>query len=168
MSDVSFSVATGEDVEALRALRIVVAEDMTAKFGLGGWSDIPSEALVRRQMRASRVLVARRDDRIVGTVRLATAQPALLPFNSFTPVSQAVYVFGLAVAPHTRKRGVGRTLMDMAKAALPDWPADALWLDAYDPPVGAGAFYERCGFRRAGRIDLGGVPLLFYEWLARQ
>ncbi len=141
---------------------------MTRKFGLGGWSDIPSESLVRKQMRASRVLVARIGTDIVGTVRLATAQPALLPFNTFTPVSQAVYVFGLAVAPQVREKGIGRQLIEMAKAAVPDWPADALWLDAHDPPVGAGAFYERCGFRRAGRVDLGGVPLLFYEWLARR
>jgi len=31
------------------------------------------------------------------------------------------------------------------------WPADAVLLDAYDHPAGAGAFYTRCGFRHVGQ-----------------
>src|SRR5690348_17830182 len=36
------------------------------------------------------------------------------------------------------------------------WPADALWLDAYDAPYGAGGFYRRCGFREVGRPSYRG------------
>jgi hypothetical protein len=66
---------------------------MTERYGEGDWSALPSEAAVIRQLRASRILVARRDSQIVGTVRLATALQALFDSSAFTPVAHALYVF---------------------------------------------------------------------------
>lgn len=164
-SEVPISVAKKADVAALAALRTAVAERMTQEFGAGHWSARPSRAEVLRQMRASLVLVARRDAQIIGTVRLVRAMPGVIDTSAFTPVDEAYYVLGLAVAPECRGAGLGRQLMDAAKAWARERGAQALWLDAYDHRAGAGAFYQKCGFRMVGRTRLGELPLLWFEWL---
>ena len=164
MNNYKISVATVEDVLALVALRTAVANEMTRRFGEGDWSAAPSEALVTKQLRASRVLVARREGDIVGTVRLTTAQQWAFDTSAFSPAKTAVYVLGLAVAPEERGRGIGRALMDSAKDSVGGWPADAVWLDAYDDAAGVGAFYLRCGFREVGRAAIGQIPLIYFEW----
>lgn len=158
------SVATFEDAPALVALRTAVAEDMTRRFGEGDWSAAPSQTLVERQVRASRVLVARREGEIVGTVRLTTAQQWAIDASCFSPAKTALYVLGLAVSPQTRGEGIGQQLMHAAKECVHSWPADAVWLDAYDDAAGAGPFYVRCGFREVARTSFGQVPLIYYEW----
>ncbi len=167
-SEVSISVAKRSEIGALAALRIAVAERMTQEFGEGHWSSRPSRAEVLRQLRASRVLVARRDAAIVGTVRLVQALPGVIDTRAFTPVASAFYVLGLAVAPECRGAGIGRRLMDAAKETARSRGAQALWLDAYEHPAGAGAFYAKCGFRMVGRTKLQDLPLLWFEWLVAE
>jgi hypothetical protein len=43
--------------------------------------------------------------------------------------------------------------------------ADAVRLDAYDAPAGAGGFYEKCGFLEVGRVIYRETPLIYYELL---
>src|SRR4029079_11040522 len=121
------------------------------QFGEGHWSSRPSRAEVVRQLRASRVLVARRDADIIGTIRLIRAMPWAIDASAFTPVERPLYVLGLAVAPEYRGKGIGRQLMDAAKEVVRATGAQALWLDAYDHPAGAGPFYLKCGFKKVGR-----------------
>lgn len=159
------SVASARDASAIAALRGQVALDMTRRFGEGHWSACPTIADVKRQLRASHVLVARQDQGIVGTVRLVLARQWAIDSGAFTPVETALYVFGLAVAPEARRLGIGRELMEAAKAKARAWPAQALWLDAYDHAAGAGGFYQSCGFREVGPSSRSEVPVIFYEWL---
>jgi len=166
-SEISISVAKRTEAGALTALRSAVAQDMTRRFGEGHWSAQPTRTEVVRQLRASQVLVARRDDEILGTVRLMRASfPADIDTRAFTPVAEAFYVLGLAVAPHCRGAGIGRQLMEAAKEAARARGAQALWLDAYEHRAGAGDFYLKCGFRMVGRTNLRDLPLLWFEWLA--
>ena len=158
--------ALPSDARAIADLRGAVARHMTLQHGQGHWSPCPSKAEVTRQLRASHVLIARQQGRIVGTVRLATANPLAFDSGSFTSVETAIYVLGLAVAPECRKQGIGRQLIEAAKAVARSRPAQALWLDAYDSEVGAGPFYSRCGFRRVGPTTFKEVMLVYYEWLA--
>ena len=160
------SSASSRDVREIAALRSAVAEDMTDKHGYGPWSAPASQALVQRQLRATKVLVARRDEVIVGTVRLMQANQALFDYRAFTPAATALYVIGLAVSPRARGQGVGRELMESAKAAARAWPAQALWLDTYEHAAGAGRFYVKCGFRKVGTSTLHGSALRYYEWVA--
>jgi len=159
------SVASVSDARALAALRVQVARGMTRQFGKGHWSACPTVAEVTRQVRASHVLLARQGADIVGTVRLVVAKQWAIDSSAFTPAKTALYVLGLATAPDVRRRGVGRALMEAAKEKARSWPAQALWLDAYDHPAGAGFFYKACGFREVGPGTHGVVPLIFYEWV---
>ncbi|MEO8018747.1 MAG: GNAT family N-acetyltransferase [Pseudomonadota bacterium] len=163
----SISIATAHDAPALAVLRASVARDMTERYGEGDWSATPEEGDVLGQLNASRVLVARRDQQIIGTVRLVRALPWAFDASAFTPIKTALYVLGLAVAPHAREQGVARQLMEAAKEVSRSWPADALWLDAYDHLAGAGPFYLKSGFREVGRTKYRKMRLIYYEWLVR-
>jgi hypothetical protein len=46
-----------------------------------------------------------------------------------------------------------------------DWPVDAIRLDAYDGPSGAGSFYKKCGIEKLGHVVYRGVPLVYYEFV---
>lgn len=158
------STASPRDVAAIALLRSAVAEDLTQHHGQGPWSAFTSRSLVLRQLRATRILVARRGTDIVGTVRLIEANQTLFNYSAFNRASVALYVIGLAVSPRCRGQGVGRELMVSAKMAARAWPAQALWLDTYEHEAGAGPFYEKCGFRKVGTGQLNRPPLAYYEW----
>jgi len=68
-----------------------------------------------------------------------------------------------AVDPSRQRRGIGRRLVAEAIAMAREWPADAIRLDAYDAPAGAGPFYAKCGFREVARVIYRTVPLVYYE-----
>ena len=163
-----FADATESDVPALALLRTAVARKLTAEHGKGHWSSEVSEAAASRGLRHARVLVARdagRDGRIVGTLRLATKKPWAIDVAYFTGVPRALYLHDMAVAPEVQGRGIGRRLVEEAKRAARHWPAQAIRLDAYDAPAGAGGFYARCSFTEVGRVVYRANPLVYFELL---
>ena len=81
----------------------------------------------------------------------------------FTPCKRAVYLTNMAVAPERQRSGVGRALLDQALVLARSVPFDAIRLDAYDAPAGAGEFYRRCGYRHVGGKSYRGMPLMYFE-----
>ena len=69
----------------------------------------------------------------------------------------------MAVDPVSQRQGVGRGLIEEAARVARAWPAEAIRLDAYDAPAGAGAFYRKCGFKDVGSVVYRSVPLLYFE-----
>jgi GNAT superfamily N-acetyltransferase len=67
------------------------------------------------------------------------------------------------VAPGRQRSGVGRALLAEALFAARAFPAEALRLDAYEAPAGAGHFYRKCGYRHVGGKTYRGVRLLYFE-----
>lgn len=120
-----------------------------------------------REIKNSRVLVARAPRKIVGTVSLQTKKPWAIDLAYFTPCRKALYLTNMAVAPDLQRAGVGRALLDEALALASAFPADAIRLDAYDAPAGAGEFYRRCGFAPRRGKSYRGVPLLYFELMIR-
>jgi GNAT superfamily N-acetyltransferase len=120
---------------------------------------------VIRELKTSRVLVAKRDGIVVGTVRLDAKKPWAIDVSYFAAVPKAIYLHGLAVAPCEQRQGIGRLLIAESKAVARAWPGNAIRLDAYDHAAGAGAFYVKCGFREVGRATYRGVPLIYFECL---
>ena len=160
-----FTLATPADVEAVVRLRATVAEDLTRRYGHGHWSSVGTEKSVLRDICGSRVLLAWEGPLAVGTTRLAAKRPWAIDPKYFTPCSTALYMTDMAVLPRWQRLGVGRRCLDHARTVASEWPADAIRLDAYDAPAGAGEFYAKCGFVERGRVSYRSTPLIYYELL---
>lgn len=163
---VSVTVATDRDAADLALLRTAVAEDLTRRFGPGHWSAVVTEKGELRNIRTSRVLIARDEEvGIIATLRLATKKPWAIDRSYFANIARPLYLTDMAVTPPLQRQGIGRRIMDEAKAVAASWPGDAIRLDAYDAKAGAGPFYAKCGFREVGRAAYRGVPLIYFELL---
>jgi len=164
--ELSFSLATDSDAAELADLHLAAAEDLTLRFGHGFWSSSQSEKGVLRDMsraKFSRILTARIDGRIAGTLRLATKKPWAINTTYFTPVTRPLYLTGMAVHPAFQRYGVGRHLMKEAETLARAWPGDAIRLDAFDAAAGAGDFYLKCGMRKLAHVPYKGNPLIYFE-----
>ncbi len=159
----TFAIANEGDAPEIAALRRAVAERLTRDYGRGHWSSAVSERGVLWGLKTSRVLVARNKGVVVATLRLATKKPWAIDPKYFVPVKRPIYLVDMAVAPDRQRHGIGRLLLAEAIAVVKAWPGDAIRLDAYDAPAGAGEFYAKCGFRQVGRVSYRGVPLVYYE-----
>lgn len=159
----TFSEATPADASAIAALRSAVAADLTARFGKGHWSSEPTERGVPHSMKHARVVIGRTRTRLVTVARLATKKPWAIDVGYFTACARPLYLTDMAVAPDRQGRGVGRQCMEAATRVAREWLVDAIRLDAYDAPAGAGGFYAKCGFAPRGRVVYRGVPLVYYE-----
>jgi len=160
---ISFTTASEADAPAIAALRTSVAEHLTRRFGKGHWSSCVSEKSVLRNIKTSRVLVMRDNQEIIGTLRLATKKPWAIDLSYFKSVSRPLYLLDMAVSPDRQRGGIGRWLIEEAKAVARAWPSEAIRLDAYDSDAGAGPFYAKCGFSEVGRKSYRGVPLVYFE-----
>jgi GNAT superfamily N-acetyltransferase len=158
-----FHVATPSDVAAVVALRAAVADDLTRRHGRGHWSSVGTEKSVLRDIRTSRVLLAWDGGVPVGTARLATKRPWAIDTKYFSPAKRALYLTDMAVSPRWQRLGVGRRCLDRARILAHECDADAIRLDAYEGPAGAGEFYAKCGFSERGRVTFRSTRLIYYE-----
>jgi len=158
-------VAREEDAARIAAYRTAAAMRLTEKYGIGHWSSPSSEKHVLRSMKSGRIVVARNGAGVIGSLTLVTKKPWAIDASYFTPVLRPLYLLDMAVDPAAQGRGVGRFLLDEAERVAREWPAQALRLDAYDAPAGAGVFYAKCGYEEKGRVVYRGVPLIYYERL---
>lgn len=170
-----FTAATESDATELAALHRAAADALTLRFGQGLWSSPPTERGILVNMRKPRfscTLIARMGKRIVGTLRLATKKPWAIDTAYFTPSNHPLYLTGMAVHPTHQRKGIGCLLMKEAEAlalfpTTHSWdlasPADALRLDAFDAPAGAGPFYAKCGYRELAHVVYKNNPLVYFE-----
>ena len=163
--DVSFGIATEADAGAVAELRAAVAHALTLVHGKGHWSTSGTEKGALREIRTSRVILARAGAEILGTLSLGTKKPWAIAPEYFTPVKRVLYLRDMAVAPAAQARGVGRLLLGEAERVAREWPADAIRLDAYEGAVGAGPFYAKRGFTEVGRVVYRGTPHIYFELL---
>ncbi|MEO8202142.1 MAG: GNAT family N-acetyltransferase [Gemmatimonadota bacterium] len=162
---IAFGLATEDDAGALALLRTLVAQQLTTKYGSGHWSAEVSPNAVLRTLITSRIAVARLGSRLVGTLRLATRKPWAIDPAYFTPVKRALYLTDMAVHPDLQGQGLGRRLLGTAADLARTWPGNAIRLDAYAGPAGAGGFYSRCAYRACGHVEYRGTALMYFEQL---
>jgi GNAT superfamily N-acetyltransferase len=158
-------LATNDDAAPLATLHNAVADHLTSLHGRGPWSGHGTEKGVLYAMRTSRVFVARHRSEIIATLRLATKKPWAIDTSYFTPCQRPLYLLGMAVAPAKQRQGIGRRCLEEARRLAKAWPADAIRLDAFAGPAGAGGFYARCGCTEMGRVTYRDAPLIYYEIL---
>ena len=162
---VKLTEAAFADVSALIKLGLAVSEHLAGEFGPGIWAAGATEKGVLFALRNHRVLVARDRGRIIGSLRLATRKPWAIDKSYFTECARPLYLTDMQVAPDYQRRGIGRAMLEDAARIALVWPADAIRLDAFDLPAGAGEFYSKCGFSEVGRATYRSAPLIYYELL---
>jgi len=155
--------AAAADATEIAALRTRANNHLAERYGLR--PSCVTEKTVLRGITTSRVLVARAQGAIVATLRLATKKPWAVDLSYFTPVARALYLHDMAVEPNEQGKGLGRTLVEAAKEVARTWPSQAIRLDAYNAPHGAGEFYARCGFVEVGKVTYRKTPLVYFELL---
>jgi GNAT superfamily N-acetyltransferase len=156
--------ATEADALAVAAVRLEAARDLTARFGPGTWSFVlASGDSVRAELRSARVLIARDEGCVLGTVKLATKMPYLFEIPGFTPVGRPIWLTAMNVLPRAQRQGAGRALVAAARAAAREMQGQAIRLDSYEGPAGAAGFWVKCGFRETVRMNYNGTPLIFFE-----
>ena len=158
-----FAHAEPGDAAEIAALRTEVAERLTRDFGQGHWSATATERGVLLSLKNSRVLVARANSALIATLRLATRKPWAVDKSYFSDSARPLYLSDMAVSPDHQRSGVGRRCLAEAVRMARAWPADAIRLDAYDAPAGAGDFYAKCGYREVGRVKYRKTPLIYFE-----
>jgi GNAT superfamily N-acetyltransferase len=162
---IKLEVAKPDDVPDIVILRAAVAAKLTAQHGEGPWSGVSTEKGVLFDLRNSKVFVVRRRQGLAATVRLTTKKPWAIDPSYFSPCHRPLYLLSMAVAPDLQRQGMGRQCLEAIREIGRQWPADAIRLDAYDAPAGAGPFYGKCGFRPVGRASYRGCPLAYFELL---
>ena len=158
-----FRDATPMDAGVIAALQNAAAGALTARYGEGHWSSLTNERAAELALRHARVRLGCVGKRVLTVLRLATKKPWAIDVSYFTQVKRPLYLTGMAVSVPQWGRGLGRLAMDDAQTVARSWPADAIRLDAYDAPAGAGTFYVQCGFRERGRVTYRDDPLIYYE-----
>ena len=153
------------DVPAITGLHNAAAGALTARFGPGRWSSLVTERGTASSLRNARIRLGCGGRQVLTAVRLATRKPWAIDVSHFTPVRRPLYLTGLTVSVPHQGLGLGRRAVEDAEAVAAAWPADAIRLDAYDSPAGAGEFYRRCGFQERGQVTYKGNPLLYFELL---
>ena len=165
MRALSFRFATEADIAELLELRLAIDADQQQRFGDDRYATTDTERSVARSLKSSRILVVTRSGRIVGLVSMGTKKPWAIDLEYFSPVSKALYLHSVNVHPTLQRSGIGRQLMERVKQLAKEWPVDAIRLDAYDGPSGAGPFYKKCGFEKLGHAVYRTVPLIYYEYV---
>ena len=120
----------------------------------------------REGLEAGALYVAELDGQIAGSAILLREQgsayrnvPWQIPFD--VPV---FVVHTLVVDPAYRRLGVGQALLSHAAAVGRKQGIRAIRLDVYEENYTAIGFYEICGYRRCGRIDLGLEEIYGLKW----
>lgn len=163
--DVTFRPARPADAPSIAALRNAAADQLTLRFGKGHWSGQTSERGVLTSLKSGTTIVGRVGRSIACVVSLGTRKPWAIDPAYFTPSPRPLYLTGMAVATDRQGCGIGRSCLEHVIAVAMAWPAEAIRLDAYDAPAGAGGFYAKCGFEERGRVKYRATPLIYYELL---
>lgn len=160
--------AIAAEAEAIAAVRMAAANDLTRRYGPGLWSSNTTANSVLLAMKHGRVIIALHNDAIAGTLTLSKRKPWAIDKSCFTRVKTPIYLTNMAVDPRAQFRGVGRALLADAETRARTWPGGAghaIRLDAFDAEAGAGPFYAKCGYSDRGHVVFHNAPLIYFERL---
>lgn len=160
---ITLKEATPEEAPAIAAMRTAVAHHLLARYGKGPWGSDVTERGVRFGMKTGKVFVAKVRGAVVATLRLSTRKPWAIDRSYFTDCARPLYLTDMAVTPAKQRHGVGRQCLERALEICARWPANGIYLDAFDADAGAGGFYARCGYREVGRVTYRKCPLVYFE-----
>jgi GNAT superfamily N-acetyltransferase len=156
-------LASADDIPELVAMRARVSQSLAKKFGDGFWAGRPTESSERFLMRIGQVYIARYRGKLIAALALSTRKPWSIDVNKFRASAKPLYLRAMAVEPAKQGNGIGSKCIAEVRRIAEEMGRDAIRLDAFDCPAGAGEFYRKCGFIETARVVYKGVPLIDFE-----
>ena len=156
-------LANDDDAPGLVRLREAVNARLVENFGQGFWCLALSEHGALAAVRQAQVYVARHRGEITVTLALTARKPWAINLSYFEPRERPLYLTNMAVHPEFQRQGLGCEAIHEARRIALASSGDAIRLDAYDVPAGAGPFYAKCGFVEVARAEYRAAPLIYYE-----
>lgn len=163
--NIKLEAAAAEDAADLVTLRADVNRRLLSTYGDGYWIAGSTEKGVLFAMTRGTVLIARHSGKLLATLTLSKRKPWSIDTKYFTASPRPLYLTAMEVSPDMQRQGIGRQCLEEARRIAREWPADAIRLDAYDAPAGAGDFYRKCGYREVGRATYRTAPLIYFEMI---
>jgi ribosomal protein S18 acetylase RimI-like enzyme len=121
--------------------------------GIDQWDEAyPDRQTILADIRGQTAHVAGFDSRFIGMVVLNERQEPEYADVPWRGRGRAAVAHRLMVAQEWQSRGVGRMLMQFAEQRAAALGYDCIRLDAFSENPRAIHFYERAGYRRAGRV----------------
>lgn len=161
---------TAGDQEELSALYDDLIDHLEATVNYPGWRKgiYPTAETARAGISEGTLFVAREraDGPIAGTVVLNHLPEEAYggePWGIDCPEEEAVVIHTLALHPDWLGHGVGQALMDFAAQHARQTGAVTVRLDVSEHNAPAIALYERCGYRRVSKVNLG-LPYEHLKW----
>jgi len=161
--NVTLRVASAEDATDLVALHTAANEDLAARHGIQ--TGAVSERGILFSMQRGTAYLARHRGKPIATLRLSKRKPWAIDRKYFAGCARPLFLTSMAVHPKMQGKGIGRACLAQVARFAREWPADAIYLDAFDRPWGAGGFYAKCGYCEVGRGTYRAEPLIYYEML---
>jgi GNAT superfamily N-acetyltransferase len=145
--------ATTEESESIHLCLQDAFEPYRGEYTSAAFTDtVPSPAKLRERMRRMKLLVAVRQDKILGTVSGAVIN------------AEEGHLRGMAVCPEYRGKGVAERLLLAIEEQLRARGCSWISLDTTRPLLAAIRFYEKNGYKASGRVtDFHGMPLIEYR-----
>lgn len=137
MSDIRIRPAEAGDDAALLALDTIAWDSSS---GFPSFREKERETFFDERTTPETIVVAELDGAVTGYSRLVPKSP--IPENS-----HVLGIFGLAVDPAARGKGVGEALVRGTIDRAREKGAHKLMLHVFAVNAGARRLYERCGFR---------------------
>ncbi len=160
----SFRLAQLADAKDVRALQAAAAEKLTDEFGPGFWSSVRTLQTLRKHIEKERIHLARENGQTCGSFTLNQTKIGFYRKAWFQkPDDPALYLTDMAIHPDHQRRGLGRAVMAEIERLARKAGCKAVRFDAYDGDVGAGPFYEKCGYSEVHRGPVGATKLVYFE-----
>ena len=146
--------ATREDAEGILACLREAFEEFRSLYTHDGFLDtVLTSATLKKRLASMSVFVAvNAENKIVGTIACSMLN------------AEEGHLRGMAVLLSIRGSGIAAQLLRHAESDLRSRNCGRITLDTTEPLQRAMRFYERCGYRRSGKVsDFFGMPLIEYE-----
>jgi len=152
--DITIRKAGPQDLDAVTELYGAVCDDLADKPYNPGWrrDGFPCRENAEEYLAADGLYLARAGGRLAGTVGLTESPSA----EENRPGGDGIlYLHVVAVHPDWQRRGVGSALLGFAAGEAAERGAKALRLYVWEGNGPAVQAYEKYGFVRLGKEDIG-------------
>lgn len=160
--------AAEADLDAVERLYDELNGYLETHVNYPGWKKgvYPVRADAQEGLDAGELYVAERGGEVVGTMICLHRQGEVYRSVQWAVEYDVPVMVMHVVAVHPRAfgSGVGEALMAHAQQLAREQGLRAIRLDTYEKNLPAARLYERCGFQRRGRVDLGLEETTGLKW----